>query len=154
MRTTPLTEAKIQRQSGLALIVCMWLLALLGMLTLSAFSSGQLESRQNHADLQHSKAMLAAEGSIALAIYDLLISGEQFPASGRDMTFQHHNVNLTLSVKSEHRKIDLNFGDLRYFFAYVHFTKMACAWRWRVLPAWKRCCVLPAMTARPKRPLG
>lgn len=103
------------RERGMALILVLWLLAVLSLVVTGAVATHRTESRQSHAELQRSKALMAAEGGLSLAIQELLRAPERFIANGQIHPATLDGVALALSVRSEHGKLDLNFGNLDYF---------------------------------------
>lgn len=99
----------------------MWLLAVLGLAMAGVVSALRLENRQSHAELQRSKAMIAAEGGVYLAVHGLLTSPERFPADGRVQQFDLDGVVLAINVRSEHGKLDVNFAGLEHFARLVQY---------------------------------
>lgn len=97
------------RQQGAALILVLWALAVLSLLAANVVASVRLENRQGHNELERSKAQLAAQGGLALAVQLLLGEPGRLPADGRRQVFDLDGTRLTLSVRSEHGKLDLNF---------------------------------------------
>lgn len=104
-----------RRQRGIALILVLWLMAVLSLMVTGVASTRRVESRQTHTELQHSKAVIAAEGGLSMAIHELLKDPEYFSANGQSYPETLDDVKLVLSVRSEHGKLDLNFGNLEYF---------------------------------------
>jgi general secretion pathway protein K len=109
-----------KRQRGMALILVLWLLAVLSLVVTGVVATQRVESRQSHAELQRSKAVVAAEGGLSLAIHELLRAPESFLANGQTYSATVDGVMLALSIRSEHGKLDLNFGNLDYF---AHFFR-------------------------------
>ncbi|MCM8915458.1 general secretion pathway protein GspK [Pseudomonas inefficax] len=103
------------RQHGMALILVIWLLTVLSLVVTGVVATQRVESRQSHAELQRSKAVIAAEGGLSLAVHNLLQDAEHFIANGQPYSTTLDGVSLVLSVRSEHGKLDLNFGSLDYF---------------------------------------
>lgn len=99
----------------MALILVLWLLAVLSLIVTSLVATQRVESRQNYVELQRSKAVLAAEGGLSLAVHGLLQAPEPFLANGKMYSTTLDGATLALSVRSEHGKLDLNFGNLDYF---------------------------------------
>lgn len=102
------------RQSGMALILTLWLLVVLSLMVMGVVAMQRVESRLSHTELQRSKAMLAAEGGLSLAVQTLLQESRRFIANGQPYRANLDGVLLELSVRSEHGKLDLNFGNLDY----------------------------------------
>ncbi|WP_251962126.1 type II secretion system protein GspK [Pseudomonas sp. Marseille-Q5299] len=98
----------------MALILVLWLLAVLGLMVTGVVATQRIEIRQSHAELQLGKAVLAAEGGLSLAVHELLQAPEGFMANGQVYPATLDGVTLALSVRSEHGKLDLNFGNLDY----------------------------------------
>lgn len=97
------------RQQGAALILVLWALAVLSLLAANVVVSVRLENRQSHNELERSKAQLAAQGGLALAVQMLLGEPGRLAADGQRHVVELDGVRLTLSVRSEHGKLDLNF---------------------------------------------
>ncbi|MFJ4257472.1 general secretion pathway protein GspK [Pseudomonas monteilii] len=103
------------RQRGMALILVLWLLAVLSLVVAGGVATQHAGSRLNHAELQRSKAVLAAEAGLSMAVHELLKAHEYFDTNGQPYPATLDGVRLALSVRSEHGKLDLNFGNLDYF---------------------------------------
>ncbi|MCS5516972.1 hypothetical protein NWF32_24810 [Pseudomonas qingdaonensis] len=56
-----------------------WLLAAISMFVTGVVATHRVENRQNHAELQRSKAVVAAEGGLSLAVWELLQNSNRFP---------------------------------------------------------------------------
>ncbi|WP_157969783.1 type II secretion system protein GspK [Pseudomonas huaxiensis] len=110
-----MTRPPIRQQRGLALTLVLWVMAALSLAMLAVLPSMRLESRQSHAELQRSKALLAAEGGVSLVVFELLRHPERFPANGQVLQVRQGDVDLALAVRSEHGKLDLNTARLEYF---------------------------------------
>ena len=104
-----------RRQSGIALVLVLWLLAILSLMVTGVASTRRVESRQSHAELERSKVIIAAEGGLSLAVHELLKEPGRFNPNGQLYPITLDGVTLSLSVRSEHGKLDLNFGNLDYF---------------------------------------
>lgn len=107
-------------QRGMTLILVLWLLAVLSLVITGVAATQRIGGRQSHAELQRGKAILAAEGGVSLAVHELLQDPERFIANGRAYPAILDGVTLLLSVRSEHGKLDLNFGNLDYFGRFFH----------------------------------
>ncbi|QVL18976.1 general secretion pathway protein GspK [Pseudomonas qingdaonensis] len=108
------------RQRGMALTLVIWLLAAISMFVTGVVATHRVESRQNHAELQRSKAVVAAEGGLSLAVYEMLQNPDRYIANGQTHPVTLDGVTLAVSVRSEHGKLDLNFGNLDYFARFFH----------------------------------
>lgn len=102
-------------QRGVALILVLWLLAVLTLVITGVVAMQHVQSRQSHAELQRSQAAIAAEGGLSLALHEMLRDPDNFRANGQPYSATVNEVTLALSVRSEHGKLDLNFGNLDYF---------------------------------------
>lgn len=107
--------SRYTRQRGMALILVLWLLVVLSLVVTGVVATQRVQSRQSHIELQRSKALLAAEGGLSLAVHELLKGPERLLANGQVYPATLDGVKLALSVRSEHGKLDLNFGNLDYF---------------------------------------
>jgi len=105
----------VTRQRGMALVLVLWLMTALSLVVTGVVATQRVESRQSHLELQRSKALIAAEGGLSLAVDKLLHDAENFIANGQPYPATLDGVSLVLSVRSEHGKLDLNFGNLDYF---------------------------------------
>lgn len=108
-------------QRGAALILVLWIAAILGLLMVSVVTSLRLENRQSHYDVQLSSALLAAEGGVNMAVKMLLSDEDSLGADGGEHSFDLDGVRVTLSVRSEHGKLDLNFCRLDHFSSLLRF---------------------------------
>jgi general secretion pathway protein K len=112
------------------LILVVWAVALLGLLMAGVVSGVRIENRQSQNELQRSKALIAAESGIALAVKSLLNDSRAFVADGREHQYDLDGVLLTFSARSEHGKLDLNFCQLELFSSllrYMGATKQEAA---------------------------
>ncbi|MDR0280519.1 MAG: hypothetical protein LBJ37_21830 [Paucimonas sp.] len=103
------------RQRGMALMLVLWLLAALSLVVAGVVATQRIEGRQGHGELQRSQALLAAEGGVALVVNELLRNPDHYVANGQHYPVTLDGVTLALSIRSEHGKLDLNFGNLDYF---------------------------------------
>ncbi|MFJ4257772.1 hypothetical protein ACIP01_12625 [Pseudomonas monteilii] len=99
----------------MALILVLWLLVVLSLVVTGVVATQRVQNRQSHTELQRSKALLAAEGGLSLAVHELLKAPERLLANGQAYPATWDGVKLALSVRREHGKLDLNFGNLDYF---------------------------------------
>lgn len=109
------------RQQGAALIFVLWAVAVLGLLMAGVLSGVRIENRQSHNELQRSKALIAAESGIALAVKNLLNDPGAFIADGEENRYDLDGIRLTFSARSEHGKLDLNFCQLDHFSSLLRF---------------------------------
>lgn len=98
------------RQRGMALLVVLWVLALLSVLLAGLVGWVRLETRQALWQHQHTQAILAAEAGLGLAVAALLERNpqRQWLADGQAHGLDFDGVELRLSVFSERGKLDLN----------------------------------------------
>ncbi|SDV08946.1 general secretion pathway protein K [Pseudomonas brenneri] len=115
---TPIVMA---RQRGAALILVLWIAVILGLLMVGVVTSLRLENRQSHYDLQRSSALLAAEGGVNMAVKMLMSDEDSLGADGGEHSFDLDGIRVTLSVRSEHGKLDLNFCRLEHFSNLLRF---------------------------------
>ncbi len=97
-------------QRGAALILALWALALLSLMMGAVVQAIRLENRQSAYELQHTKAQLAAEAGLALAIQALTTSPATLIADGRPYALSFDDAQLTVKVYSERGKLDVNFA--------------------------------------------
>lgn len=104
-----------QRQSGIAFVVVLWVLALLAIL-LGAFS---LLARTEHLQARHlfdsTQALYAAEAGVNRAIYELMQPDPEtrWLPDGRSYTFGFEGAEVEVRVTDESGKIDLNAADVQ-----------------------------------------
>ncbi|MGY2413087.1 general secretion pathway protein GspK [Pseudomonas pergaminensis] len=114
-------SAMMARQRGAALILVLWIAVILGLLMVGVVTSLRLENRQSHYDVQLSSALLAAEAGVNMAVKMLLSDEDSLGADGGEHSFDLDGVRVTLSVRSEHGKLDLNFCQLEHFSSLLRF---------------------------------
>jgi general secretion pathway protein K len=97
-------------QRGVALLVVLWVLALLSVLLASLAGWVRLESRQALWQHQHAEALMAAQAGLSLAVAALLDSNPQrvWLADGQPHLSNFAGNALSLRVFSERGKLDLN----------------------------------------------
>ncbi len=98
------------RQNGVALLLVLWVLALLSILLAGLAGWVQLESRQALWQRQHTEALLAAEAGVNLAVVSLTDPAQQraWAADGRAHELAFERAQVQVSVFSERGKLDLN----------------------------------------------
>jgi general secretion pathway protein K len=96
----------------MALLVVLWVLALLSVLLASLAGWVRLETRQALWQHQHTQALLAAEAGIGIAVAALLDRDprRQWLADGQPHVLNFDGNALQVSVFSERGKLDLNAG--------------------------------------------
>lgn len=110
----------MSRQRGAALIMVLWAIALLGLMMGSLVEILRLENRQSAFELQHSRALLAAQAGLALAVEGLFAYPARTVADGRVYSLPFEQATLSLQVSSERGKLDLNFAALDSFARLAH----------------------------------
>lgn len=97
-------------QRGVALLVVLWVLALLSVLLAGLAGWVRLESRQALWQRQHTQALLAAQAGLSLAVLGLSNTDpqRQWLADGRAHALRFADNTLAVSVFSERGKLDLN----------------------------------------------
>jgi general secretion pathway protein K len=97
-------------QRGFALLLVIWVLALLALLAagVAADTSSEAVIARNRLDIAGARD--AADSGVALAILGLLDPDptKRLPADGRDVNFQIGNRTVAVSIVDEGGKIDLN----------------------------------------------
>jgi general secretion pathway protein K len=93
-------------------VLVLWLLAVLGLALAGLVMTLRHEGRASLAELQRSKALIAAEGGLALLVHELIKDPRRFPADGTAVALAFEEVTLNVRVRSEHGKLDLNFAHL------------------------------------------
>ncbi len=97
----------LRRQAGVALLISLWALALLSLLMAAIVTAVRLENRQSSFLLQQTRAHLAAEAGVALAVARLS-NRQGWPGSAQTLDFNLDDSRLTVQVVSELGKLDLN----------------------------------------------
>ncbi|SMS10798.1 general secretion pathway protein GspK [Pseudomonas viridiflava] len=99
-----------KRQQGVALLVVLWVLAVLSLLLGGLAGWVQLESRQALWLRQNTHALLAAEGGLNMAVQGLLDPAQRkrWVADGRPVALRMDDTQLLVSIRSERGKLDLN----------------------------------------------
>jgi general secretion pathway protein K len=99
-----------QCQHGIALLLVLWVLAVLSLLLSVLAGSVQLENRQALQLRQHSQALLAAQAGVELAVQALAdpVQRKKWIADGRDIPLMFDDAQLHLSLHSEKGKLYLN----------------------------------------------
>jgi general secretion pathway protein K len=96
----------VRRQRGAALLLVLWVLALLSVLLGGLAGGVQLESRQALWLRQHTQTVLAAEAGIAQVMAD-----RRWIADGRDIPLAFDDAQLHVSLRSERGKLYLTNAD-------------------------------------------
>ncbi|WP_313551361.1 type II secretion system protein GspK [Pseudomonas sp.] len=100
----------MKRQHGVALLITLWALALLSLVMAGVVTAVRLENKQSVHQLQDARAHLAAEAGLALAVQHLtgLQREQRWIADGRSYQLEFDRMRLTIQVRSELGKLDLN----------------------------------------------
>ena len=106
----------MRRQRGAALLLVLWVLALLSVLLGGLAGWVQLESRQALWLRQHTQTVLAAEAGIALVMTD-----RRWVADGREIPLTFDDAQLHVSLRSERGKLYLINAEAQ------DFTRLALA---------------------------
>jgi len=107
----------IRHQRGVALLLVLWVLALLSLLLGGLAAWVQLETRQAAWHRQHTQAVLAAEAGVALAMQAVVdpLQRKQWIADGRDVLLVFDDAQLHVSLYSERGKLYLNSAEVADF---------------------------------------
>ncbi|RRV10684.1 general secretion pathway protein GspK [Pseudomonas sp. v388] len=97
-------------QRGAALLVVLWVLALLGTLLAGVASLVHVQNRQALWQSQHTRALVIAEAGVALAVEALTRRDlrARWRPDGREQFQRFDDSELQISVRSERGKLDLN----------------------------------------------
>lgn len=100
----------MKRQQGIALLLVLWLLALLSVLLAALAATVQLQHRQSAWLSGHTQALLAAEAGLSLAVMALQAREprERWAADGQPHRAELGRAELWVRVRSERGKLDLN----------------------------------------------
>ena len=107
----------IRHQRGVALLLVLWVLALLSLLLGGLAGWVQLQTRQAAWHRQHTQAVLAAEAGIALAMQAFAdpLQRKQWIADGREIPLVFDDAQLRVSLRSERGKLYLNSAEVADF---------------------------------------
>lgn len=104
------TSAGTPRERGIALLVVVWVLALLAVLVVgfSGDARTELLLARNHYESAGARAI--ADAGVSLAIFGVLdpMPETQWPADGRQRELRYADGTIRVSVQDEGGKIDLN----------------------------------------------
>lgn len=97
-------------QRGIALLLVLWVLALLSVLLAGLMGWVHLQNRQALWQHQHTQALLAAEAGVGLAVLAQLNPdvSRRWHLDGQPHALHFEDVSLAVSVVSEQGKVDLN----------------------------------------------
>ncbi|AZF04859.1 type II secretion system protein GspK [Pseudomonas sp. R5-89-07] len=100
----------MKHQRGVALLLALWVLALLSVMLGALAGWVQLQSRQAAWYRQHASAEFAAEAGLNLAVQGLLdpLQRQHWVADGRETVLPFDGVHVHIRVYSERGKLDLN----------------------------------------------
>nr|WP_314562276.1 type II secretion system minor pseudopilin GspK [uncultured Pseudomonas sp.] len=100
----------MKHQRGVALLLALWVLALLSVMLGALAGWVQLQSRQAAWYRQHASAEFAAEAGLNLAVQGLLdpLQRQHWVADGREIVLPFDGVHVHIRVYSERGKLDLN----------------------------------------------
>ncbi|WLH77584.1 general secretion pathway protein GspK [Pseudomonas sp. FP2335] len=103
----------MKQQRGVALLLVLWVLALLSLLLGGLAGWVQLQTRQATWHRQHTQAVLAAEAGVALVMQALAdpLQSKQWVADGRQMPLVFDDAQLRVSLRSERGKLYLNSAE-------------------------------------------
>ncbi|MGC1329970.1 type II secretion system minor pseudopilin GspK, partial [Pseudomonas sp.] len=107
----------MNQQKGVALLLVLWVLALLSILLAGLAGWVQLESRQALWQRQHTEALLAAEAGVNLAVVSLTDPAQKraWAADGGPHALAFERARVQVSVVSERGKLDLNAASAEDF---------------------------------------
>lgn len=100
------------RSSGVALLVVIWLLAVLSLTLGSLVAVVRQELQLSHWQREHTRAVWAAQAGVALAVRALRDPRQErrWIADGRLQVLSFEGVSLQVRVRSERGKLDLNLA--------------------------------------------
>jgi general secretion pathway protein K len=97
-------------ERGVALILVLWVLALLTVLMLGFTGTSHTELLLARNNYQSAQAAAVADAGVSLALVGILdtANGEQWPADGRTRTLPFGDATMDIQVQDEAGKVDLN----------------------------------------------
>lgn len=107
----------MKAQRGVALLLVLWVLALLASLLAGLIGWVHLQNRQALWQRQHTQAMLAAEAGIGMGVMAQLERDPQrrWKADGQAHSLRFDDAALQVSVRSESGKLDANAAPVASF---------------------------------------
>jgi general secretion pathway protein K len=104
-------------QRGVALLLVLWVLALLGTLLAGLLGWVHLQNRQALWQRQHTQAVLAAEAGVGMAVLAQLDRDPQrrWNADGQPHALPFDDASLAVSLTSEAGKLDINAAPVESF---------------------------------------
>jgi general secretion pathway protein K len=104
-------------QRGVALLLVLWVLALLGTLLAGLLGWVHLQNRQALWQRQHTQAVLAAEAGVGMAVLAQLDRDPQrrWNADGKPHALRFDDTSLAVSLTSEAGKLDVNAAPVESF---------------------------------------
>ena len=104
-------------QRGVALLLVLWVLALLGTLLAGLLGWVHLQNRQALWQRQHTQAVLAAEAGVGMAVLAQLDRDPQrrWNADGQPHGLRFDDASLAVSLTSEAGKLDVNAAPVESF---------------------------------------
>jgi general secretion pathway protein K len=107
----------MRSQHGVALLLVLWVLALLGTLLAGLLGLVHLQNRQALWQRQHTQAVLAAEAGVGMAVLAQLDRHPQrrWIADGQAHALRFDQASLAVSLTSEAGKLDVNAAPVESF---------------------------------------
>ncbi|GAB7532532.1 general secretion pathway protein GspK [Pseudomonas sp. 3A(2025)] len=107
----------MSKQRGVALLLVLWVLALLGTLLAGLIGWVHLQNRQALWQRQHTQAVLAAEAGVGMAVLAQLDRDPQrrWKADGQPHALRFDEATLQVSLNSEAGKLDVNAAPVASF---------------------------------------
>jgi general secretion pathway protein K len=108
-----MTSRTPQRQQGIALVMVLWVLLLVAISTGAYTLMARMDQLEAHTVLSGTRARLAAEAGLNLAVLGLRDSDEltRLVPDGRPYTMQIEDVVVEVQVIDERGKVDINAVD-------------------------------------------
>jgi general secretion pathway protein K len=113
-KATLITAMRCGDRRGLALILVLWITALLAVLAASLVSSGRTETRLTHNLVENAKAEALADGAVQRAVLGLLAvdPDQAWRAGGGPYELVYGEGKIQVTIADEDGKIDLNAAPL------------------------------------------
>lgn len=107
----------MRHQRGVALLLVLWVLALLSTLLAGLLGWVHLQNRQALWQRQHTQAVLAAEAGVGMAVLAQLDRDPQrrWNVDGQAHALRFDEASLTVSVTGEAGKLDINAAPIESF---------------------------------------
>lgn len=124
-------------QRGIALVIVLWLIALLSLLAVGQTAAVRTETRVTANQLESARARAAAYGCIQLAVLEMMRppATRTWDVDGAEHAAQLEEAQLAVRLTDESGKVDLNFASGPLLDALLQAAEVEEAARWSLVDA-------------------